>query len=110
MSRNKLLPNKERNPKGSIPRQNESNPRYTLDLLIQEHEQTECEARARGRRENEGVTQRHGAQEDGEKSRSPNAVDETRRSSVEGFKPTRSTPDLNLEEIGWVERLGGGEA
>jgi hypothetical protein len=53
---------------------------------------------------------RHGAQEEEDKSRSPNAVDETRRSLVESLKTTRCTPDLSLEEIGWVERLGGGEA
>jgi hypothetical protein len=88
----------------------ESNPRYTLDLLIQEHEQIECETRARGRRGNKGVTRRHGAQEDEDESRSPNVVDETQRSSVESFKTPRSTPDLNLEGIGWVERLREGEA
>jgi hypothetical protein len=43
------------------------------------------------------------------KSRSPNAVDETRRSSEESFNTPRSTPDLNLEGIGWVERLGDEE-
>jgi hypothetical protein len=66
MPRDKHYPNKERNPKGTIPRPNESNPRNTLDLLIQGHEHKECEARARGRSENEGVTRRHGAQEDRE--------------------------------------------
>jgi hypothetical protein len=33
-------------------------------------------------------------------------VDETRRSSEKSFKTPRSTPDLNLKGIGWVERLG----
>jgi hypothetical protein len=28
---------------------------------------------------------------------------------VESLQTTRSTPDLNLEEFGWVERLGQGE-
>jgi hypothetical protein len=74
--------------------------------------ETKCEARARGRRENEGVTilRRHGAQEDEDESRSPNAVDETRRSSGKAFNTPRSTPDLSLEGIGWVERLGEGKA
>jgi hypothetical protein len=86
------------------------NPRYTLDLLIQEHEQIRSKTRARGRRGPKGDTRRHGALGEEDKSRSPNAVDDTRIPSVEGLQVTRSPPYLSLERFGWVEGLRGGRA
>jgi hypothetical protein len=68
------------------------NPRYTLDLLIQKHEQMRSKTRARGRRGSKGDTRRHGALGEEDKSRSPNAVDETRNPLVEGLQVTDLHP------------------
>jgi hypothetical protein len=81
-----------------------------LDLLIHEHEQISSKTRARRKRGAKGIPKDMVHMEKEEKSRSPNAVEETKIHSVEGLQITRSPPDLSLEEFGWVECLGGGRA